>query len=274
MVRLFQCFGLVLLVAGGICFAQGELSGPKPNEVIIRFLDDTMVRRAILQDNVEIVTKYGKLAVPVGDIRRIEFGLHIPEATAKKVADTVKLLGNENFPQREAASKDLVALGFQAYPALLEVSKSSKDEEVLRRVQAAIVAIQEQVPEELLRLKPDDMIYTRESVFAGRISSPTLKVRTVYFGELELKLADLRSIHSMSGAGQATVTVDAAKHAGGKDQWMDSGFMVDADVGMVIVATGEVDLLPQQAGQVMSRPDGNPDIGVGGFGGVRYAPGS
>ena len=24
MVRLFQCFGLVLLVAGGICFAQGE----------------------------------------------------------------------------------------------------------------------------------------------------------------------------------------------------------------------------------------------------------
>lgn len=271
MVRLCQCFGLVGLVIAGICFAQGEMPAPKPHEVVIRFLDDTTVRRAILQDSVEIVTKYGKLAVPVSDISRIEFGRHISEETAKKVADAIKRLASDNFPLRDAASNELVALGFQAYPFLVEAGKVSTDNEVLQRVQAAILAIQEQVPEELLRLKPDDVICTRESVFTGRIASPTLKVRTVYFGELSLKLEDLRSIHSMSSSGQATATVDAAKHAGTKDQWKDSGFIVEPDIGLVITASGQIDLLAQQAGQVMSQPDGNP---AGRMPGQAFAPGT
>jgi hypothetical protein len=236
-------------------------------------MDDTTVRRAVLQDSVEITTKYGKLAVPVGDIRRIEFGLHLSEETGKKVAEALKQLDSDNFARREAASKELVALGYQAYPALVEADKATKDQEVLRRIQAAILAIQGQVAEELLRLKPSDVIYTRESVLAGRISSPALKVRTVYFGELSLKLEDLRSIHSMSGSGQATVAVDAAKHAGGKDQWMDSGFVVDQDIGLVITASGEIDLLAAQAGQVMSRPEGNTDAAVR-FAGQAFAPGT
>jgi hypothetical protein len=261
MVRLCQCLGFVGLVIAGICFAQGEVPAPKPQEVVIRFLDDTTVRRAVLQDNVEIITKYGKLAVPVSDISRIELGRHISDETTKKVNDAIKRLGSDNFPLRDAASNELVALGFQAYPFLVEAGKASTDNEVLQRVHAAILAIQQQVPEELLRLKPDDVIHTRESVLTGRLASPTLKVRTVYFGELSLKLEDLRSIYAMSGSGQVLVTLDASKHAGTKDQWKDSGFIVEPDIGLVITASGQIDLIAQQAGQVMSPPDGNQTVG-------------
>src|SRR5437016_14267979 len=49
-----------------------------PGEVEIHFLNGSKVRLLIQSEEVEIATPYGKLSVPLREIRDIEFGLHMP----------------------------------------------------------------------------------------------------------------------------------------------------------------------------------------------------
>jgi hypothetical protein len=232
---------------------------PEDVEVEAHFLDGTTVRRAVLKVGVEIKTKYGSLTVPVSAIRRIEFGLHVPEETAKRIEAAVKKLGSERFEEREAATKELVGLGAKAYQPLQNAAQS-KDKEVARRAQEALERIAEDVPEEQLQTKPDDVIYTKDCVLTGRIQNPVLKVRTEYFGELQFKLSDLREVHSMA-VSRAAVAVDAAQFHHRAEKWFDTGITVEADTGLVITATGQVDLAPQQ-GPIHTSPDGRGDLGA------------
>ena len=55
-------------------------------------------------------TQFGKLTVPVRHIRRIDFGLHVPEGTDKKVEDAIRRLAHAEFKERESAVRELVAL--------------------------------------------------------------------------------------------------------------------------------------------------------------------
>ena len=57
--------------------AASKESSPKIAEV--RFGDGSVVRMTLLQDQLEVMTRYGKLSIPITEIRRVEFGLHIPD---------------------------------------------------------------------------------------------------------------------------------------------------------------------------------------------------
>lgn len=248
---------------------------PKPapavNEVEIRFHDGTTVRKVVvLQDNLEVVTRYGKLTVPTKDIRRIEFGFRLPPETAKKVADLIKDLGSNNFQRRQDANKELLALGRLAYPVLLKEAKNT-DLESNRRAIALVEKIREKVPANQLRVKDYDMIHTKEFAIAGRITSDAIKARSQHFGELQLKVPDLRSMRSMAGSGEATVSVDATKYCSANNTtWLDTGFEVNAEVSLAITASGQVDLYANQGGgQYLSGPEGNANVGRSGT----YLPG-
>jgi hypothetical protein len=202
---------LAAMVGTGFCSAADDnpLSTPRTTELIARFRDGTTIRRITLQESLEMQTKYGTLTVPMSAIRRVEFGRHTSEETRKQIADSVKQLGGADFQQREAASKSLIALGASAYPALVEAAKSS-DQEVARRAQMAVLTIRERIPEEELRIPEFDVIHTGDCVLSGHLVSPILKGKTANFGELPMKLADLRSVHALS---EARLSVDASKHS-------------------------------------------------------------
>jgi len=244
--------------------AQNEAARPAANDanaVLALFHDGTKVRMVVLQENIEVVTRFGKLTVPTADVRRIEFGFRLPPETARKLDDAVKNLGSTNFPLREAAQKDLTELGRLAYPALMKFARGN-DLETTRRVEDILKAIRAKVPADQLRSRTDDLVYTPDFVIAGRIDTATLKARTEHFGEVQIKVADLRNLHSASGIGEAKATVDAATYAAGNNQWMDTGFLVTADVPLAVTAAGEVDLYGnQQPGQYISGPEGNRNVG-------------
>jgi hypothetical protein len=88
---------------------------------------------------------------------------------------------------------------------------------------------------------------------------------------MSFKLEDLRSLQSMARA-EAQVVLDAAQFADG-EKWIDTGLRVDADVGLILGATGKIDLAPQQAGQFLVEPDGS-GTSPGGPAGGSYRPGS
>jgi hypothetical protein len=248
----------------GLCQAQG--SGKKPaqsNHAEVRFGDGSIVRMLILQESLEVMTKYGKLIVPVRDIRRIDFGLHLPDGVAPQIETAIKQMGSSVYRQREGAVKDLVQLGHLAYPYVKKAAGSS-DLEVSQRAVHVVKRISENTPPEDLRLKMEDTIHTVEFPITGRIISTNIKAYSAHFGDLSLKLSDLRSLSVRGASGELVVTVDASKYGSQSERWLDSGMTVDPNLRLIIKSEGQVDLWPQGPGQYLAAPKGYTTAGKGG----------
>jgi hypothetical protein len=245
------------MLCAGVTLAQGKVEKEpgKPPEVEVRFADGSNVRMVLVQEHLDVATRYGKLTIPLQEIRRIDFGLHLPEGVGKKVEDAVKRLGSESFKDREAASQELVDLGAYAYPAVQNALKST-DLEVAQRAAEVIKRLREKVPADELRLPASDRVQTVEFPVTGRLVSPTIRARSAYFGDVQLKLAELRSIRWTTIPAEVEVTVDAAKHGSPNSPWLDTGVEVSADGGLVVAASGQVDLWPATPGQYMTGPTG------------------
>jgi hypothetical protein len=243
-------------VAASVAVSAGPISSgaDKENlgEVEVLFANGSLVRMTMVQDKIDIDTLYGKLSVPLQDIRRIEFGLHAPAGMAKKVETAVKQLGSGDFKERAAAVRTLVELGAHAYPALVK-SAESPDPEVAKRAADALTRMKAKVPAKELVLGEDDRVVTAKFVIVGRIVTSTIKARTEYFGETRLSLHQLRQLRVLAEPRNATTTIDAGKYAAA-NEWLDTSFIVDGASILTITATGQVDLRPQEPGTVVSTP--------------------
>jgi flagellin-specific chaperone FliS len=236
--------------------------------MIVQFHDGTTVRILTLQDKLEVTTKYGKLAVPTADVRRIEFGLHTPADIAKKVEEAMTELESSDFSQREEAGKRLVTLGRYAYPALVKASKGS-NLETTRRVQGLLKSVRDKYPAYQLKMTDNDLIHTREFTIAGKIESPVIKARTEHFGDAQLKLSELRAMRTAAANDTSEISVDAAKYGSNPNTWMETEYNVTPDGKLLITAEGSVDVYAQNPGQYISGPAGNAQIGQRGM----YVPG-
>ena len=256
------------LLWAGTSFADNAPKTETANknaEIEVKFGDSSTLRMIILQDSLEIVTKFGKIPVPLAEVRKIDVGLHLEEGVAQQLEAAVKQLGSEGFKEREAAVNQLVALGPAAYPTLQAAAKST-DLEVSKRAETGLSRLKAKYPADQLRVTTQDRVITKDSIVAGRIVSPTIKAKTRYFGTVDLKLSDLRSILWLAGITETEVTVDAAKYCS-STAWMDSGITLDAGNGLLISASGDVDLLPANGGQFITGPQGNNIHGNQGPGG-------
>ena len=262
---------------------------PDANAVEVRFADDSTVKMTLQSASIEVVTRYGKLTVPVGEIRRIDFGLRIPEETAKRIDAAVAKLGSTDFKQREAAVAELVGLRELAYPTV-QKSAGSTDLEVARRAKEVLKTIAETVPEEKLHPPKHDTVVTLDFTVTGQVDASVLKAKGPYFGEVSLKVSDLRSLRLVAIDKETPLTVDAGKHGGQQEVWLDTGVAIRAGSGLRIAAAGSVDLRPGgEAGISLVTPDGQSSRltrpagggfggggrgagGRGGFGGAGVAP--
>src|SRR5438876_4620055 len=91
-----SCQGMAVVLLFAAFPVWGDDAAKKvaaPVQVQARFHNGTTICKAVIHEDVEIVTKYGNLTVPLGEIRRIEFGLRLSEPAAAKVANAVSRLG-------------------------------------------------------------------------------------------------------------------------------------------------------------------------------------
>jgi hypothetical protein len=212
----------------------------------VRFTDDSVVRMSILQEQLEIVTKYGKLTVPTSDIIKVDFGLRVPADLQGKIAKALEDLNSDIYKTRELATKDLVSWGPFAYPQLYKAAKSSQLE-VQKRAVVALDQLKAKHPARNLRLREEDLVVTPNFTIVGHIVTPTLKARAENFGELDLNIGKLRGISWLAATPEIQVTVDAAKHCV-PGQWLDTGYEVRQESQLHVVATGQVNLFPQNVG--------------------------
>jgi hypothetical protein len=253
----------VLTCGVSLAQVQGKKDVPQPNLAEVRFGDGSLVRMTILQDNLDVMTKYGKLTIPLREIRRIDFGLHLPEGVGQHIDQSIKLLGSEAFKERDQAVKHLVHYGPLAYP-FVQKATNNPDPEVSLRATGVIKRITEKTAPENLRIKENDSIQTVEFPIIGRIMHPVIKAHSTHFGDLSLKLSDLRTLFVRGVGSDNEVVVDAAKYGSAPEQWLDSGVVMDVSQRLLMVSEGQVDLWPQGPGQYVTGPKGYSTAGKGG----------
>jgi hypothetical protein len=222
---------------------------PLAGAIEVVFTDDSILKLTLRDERIEVATRYGKLLIPVADIEKIDVGFRLPDDVARRVERAIADLGQTDFKKREAASATLLVLKEKAYPALLKAEKDS-DMEVVRRVRDLLEKIREEVPAEHLEFLPDDVIYTEDSKFTGRITAAALKVSTAQFGEQQLKLTDVRSLR---GQGMAEPVA--------KDALPDPGnlYSLQGQIGKTFAFTVTGGMVPGQG-----VPGGGFVIGPGG----------
>jgi hypothetical protein len=247
-------------------------------EFEVRFGDDSVVKVALLDPALVVSTKYGKLTVPVAEVRRVELGFRYPDGAEARIAKAVEDLGSPAFQVREEAEKVLVGFEHLAVPAIRRAARSA-DPEVSRRAASALKKLEDKLPAERLEVRDADVIETAEFTARGRIDGGQLRVRSRYFGESVLKLTDVRTLRAIGGAAAAEVSVDAALYARvNNPQWLETSVEVTADQRLEVTATGQIDMWPQTPGQYMSGPAGLPGYAAGlralGPGGVQLAGGA
>ncbi len=164
-----------------------------------RFVDSSALKLVVREEKVELVTPYGKLLIPLADITRIELGIRVPADLVKRIDALIAQLGHEDFNEREAASAELAKLGDRAAPALRK-ALASDSPEMARRAKELLAKLSEREEEDADTESADgprpehDVIHTINSTIAGRITAASLKVTTSQFGEVELKLSDVREL--------------------------------------------------------------------------------
>jgi hypothetical protein len=174
-------------------FGEPGKTGNEPLPTYAHFHDGSVLKLTLREERIEFVTPYGKQLIPVTDIRRIDFGLHIDAATAKLVEAAITGLGSGDSKERATAATALLDLGEFAYPALVEASKS-KDVEVAQRAEAILNKLREKLPSDRLERPANDVVETADCRFTGRIAAEVFKVRTSQFGDQQVKLGDLAAL--------------------------------------------------------------------------------
>jgi hypothetical protein len=233
-----------------------------------RLDDESVVRVRLLCDQIHVTTPYGRLFVPVTDIQRIEFGYHSTTAMQKRIREAVAQLAAKTYETREGASKQLLALGPVSYSALRQATNAS-DLEVVRRAKSLVEKMEAKCSPEQLQRKSYDLVHTPTFTIAGQIEGGELKVRTSYFGETRLKLANLIRLRSLGSDSEALVTIDSARYANpGAIAWMETEVEIREGARVEITASGQIDMYPLggYTGQWMATAAG-PGWG-GGFGQV------
>jgi hypothetical protein len=241
-----------------------KATGSNARRAEVRFTDGSFLLVSPVSENVEVVTKYGKLTVPLSEIRHLEFGTRLPADVEKKLKAAASRLGSDDFKEREGAEKELIALKELAFSTVQQLS-GSEDPEVAARARKVLEAIRQKVPESKLNIKTYDTVSADGTTIRGRIEGAGLKVRSAYLGEMTLKFSDLRSLRPSNGNVEEDLRVDAGKYAApGVQTWMETDIEISSETALAIQASGKIDMYPigGDAGHYMSGPAGEKSWGA------------
>ena len=250
-----------------------ETVGPKSPTVLefdVGFLDGSNVKVVVLEPALAVTTKYGKLTVPLAELRRVELGFRYPDGVEAKLAAAIEKLAAPAYLDREEGAKEIRELKQYAGPALKRAA-ADDDAERRARVAALLQAVRRDVPAERVDAKDYDTVETADFTVRGRLDSASVKVRTRQFGEAVVKLAEVRQFRSVSAAAPAgEIAVDAATHSKlNWTSWLDTEVEVAANAPLEVTATGTIDQWPQEPGRYVSGPAGNGNAAPNQQGNVR-----
>ena len=194
----------------------------------LRFGDNSTIRMALLQEQIEVQTRYGKLVVPLADIRTIEFAVRVPVDVAKRLDAASTDLASDDQQTRAKAVAEFLALKELAWPVVVGLAKST-NKDLARHAIEVQEKLHGQLSEEQRNMRSFDVIRTDAFTINGTIVGTGLKARSPYFGEVEVQLANLRTYRRMRGSDMdRDLVIDSARSMGCRRAlWLDTGIELE-----------------------------------------------
>jgi hypothetical protein len=252
---------LAALLASYSCAAQA--AAPAATSTVLKrndaahftLRDGTQIVGKLEIKNVEVVTVYGTLTVPLDDVVKIRVGKKSDRELKAKIDKFIADLGSKDFATRDAATVELGKLGRMAYTELRKASFAD-DQEVKERSNKLIEdmgAVDEEsdVPCE------DDEVVTPTFIIVGAVKFETLAIATK-FGPLKVAKKDL-AVMSLAEPQKVSraVAVPAKATAG---RMVATGVRVKRGDRLIINASGTVSY--RNYGGTQFTPEGSSNYGA------------
>lgn len=193
----------VLLLALCLAPALADDDEEQPvytGQVDVKFADGSSIKLVFKPEQYVLQTPYGKLTIPAKDVRSIELAPRVSEDIAKQIEDAVANLGSPQFEIREKAVADLLKVGPLGYPVLVRLAKDKRsDLEIAARLDDVLEKVRGKVPEEQGEPREWDVVQTNISRIAGHLEMKSFRAESTQFGEVQIKLADVRDLRFQGG---------------------------------------------------------------------------
>jgi hypothetical protein len=180
-----------------------------PRTVGVSFTDGSNLKVLLAEETIDLQTPHGKLTFPITDIVRIEFASRVPEEISLAIDKDIADLGSSDFKVREQAMANLLEKKERSYAALVRASRNQTDQEMRQRIDQLLDKLRQLIPEDQLNIRVHDYVHTAESRIAGKFTATNFKISSAQFGQLQLRLSDIRELRSQGVI--ADVDADAIK---------------------------------------------------------------
>lgn len=197
---------ITLLLIAPLVFGQTT-----PPQAAVRLQDGSLLFLSMQQTAIEVETRYGRLTIPLADVRSIDVGSHFADEVSVKQA--IVALAGDKHTDRDKAQRYLQASGPNVYPLVLAAVKS-EDVEGRRRAELLVRWCQENHKGKL-KDSAEDVVTTDTLKVTGRLLGDGLKVRSVHLGDMTLGWHAMASVRFQ--ASETTLTVPVG------DDWTDTG---------------------------------------------------
>ena len=197
--------------------------------------------------SIDIKTEYGVLKVPISKVSKIMPGLNGNPELKNKITSLVKGLGDAELTIRDAAQRDLVAMGLKIKKVLNTYDDGGLAErgKRLEEIRTEFDEIAEELEEDLINpetpLDFNDTVVTPDFSIVGEIQQKEFEVSSK-FGRLQVQLGDIlvadRTINQSRPEVRKTVEVDAMAFFQTKPQ--SAGIRVHKGDKISIQASGVV----------------------------------
>jgi len=239
-----------------------------PRYLKLHLFDGSVLTGDLSIAEITVETQFGKLTVPIDKIRNFSPGLDSFPELAAQIEAKIKSLGSDDYKTREAAHKELAAMGVKVRHEL-EKYVGDQNAEIKRHVGEILKEMEEAAEEQAdddedigaeqpwIRL---DTVVTSDFTVVGKVSPSEFKVASKY-GDLNVKLADVRRAErDVSAKESFRKSVSVAGENLAQRSFKSTGVRVQAGDRISIKAEGSIVMSPWGS-NASSGPDGAPNYG-------------
>ena len=255
--KIFSFFAVVLACQLG--FAQ------KVAEVSLDLLDGNQIKGTTTLNDVEFLTSYGKLNIPVSKISSVNIGFGKDPSIAEKTKNYCKLLSSSSTDEiKKTSYADLVKLGTKCLYYIKEFIDDPKNNNLTEDVSEYTI---DAAYNEILSsanysndISFEDVILIDNTyTMGGTYNFSKLDVKTEY-GNLSVPKEKIKKFEIFIPSGNNSLNnfkLNANKHISGNTNggWLKTGLQVKAGQKISISATGEITLASLSNGKY--KPDGS-----------------
>ncbi len=256
-----------ITLAIALTLGLSALAQQKPVELKLNLLDGNVITGTSSMGDVELMTAYGKLTIPVANVSTIKVGIGKDKAIYDKAMSQLKILNTStNEDTRKGAYADVLKLGVKAIAAVNDFSSDPKN------IDENSTYVGEYTVDGLLselhsanniddNADVDDIVTIDGSyTMGGTFNFAKMDIKTEY-GNLSIPKEKIKTVEvsviNPPGSGDYTFKLLGSKNISGNQNggWLKTGIILKQGQKFTITASGEVTLA--SLSNQKYKPDGS-----------------